>query len=262
MPPEIDAALVNRLRTAGCVFAEDEAELLVKEAQSQADLDRLVALRASGLPLEHVLGWVEFAGRRFAISPGVFVPRRRTELLARSAVALLPQRIDPVVVDLCCGCAAIGATIASEVAGVDLYATDIDPVAISCARTNLAPVGGTALQGDLYDPLPDTLRGRVDQIVANAPYVPTDDIALMPPEARDHEPHGALDGGPDGLGILRRLVFEASPWLSPDGTLLVEVSAQQAPHLVAFAKSTGSTGEIVTDDDIGGTVLVIRQMQQ
>jgi release factor glutamine methyltransferase len=261
VPPDVDVDLVDRLRAAGCVFAEDEAAVLVEEATSTAELERLVELRISGLPLEHLLGWVEFAGRRFAISPGVFVPRRRTELLARCALDVLAGTSDPTVVDLCCGCAAVGATIASEVVGVQVYAADIDPAAIRCARRNLAAVGGQAFEGDLYAALPRRIRGRVDQIVANAPYVPTDDIALMPPEARDHEPRGALDGGADGLDILRRVVLEATPWLSPTGTVLVEVSAQQAPHLIAVVESIGRTGELVTDEEIGGSVLVIRNQK-
>jgi release factor glutamine methyltransferase len=256
--PHVYAELVNRLRAAGCVFAEDEAALLVDEAASEADLDRMTDLRISGVPLEYILGWVEFAGRRFAVSPGVFVPRRRTELLARCAISLLPRKNPSSVVDVCCGCGAIGATIASEVAGVRLYACDIDPVAIRSAGENLDAVGGQAFRGDLYEPLPLELRGNVDQIVANAPYVPTDDIALMPPEARDHEPRSALDGGADGLDILRRVVREAPTWLSPGGVVLVEVSEQQAPHLVAVAKDIGRAGELVTDEEIGGSVLMIR----
>lgn len=253
---------MRQLRAAGCVFAEDEAALLTEAATSTTELDRLVALRASGLPLEHVLGWVEFAGRRFALSPGVFVPRRRTELLARCAIAVLSRKTPQTVVDLCCGCAAIGATIASEVAGVRVYAADIDPVAIRCARRNLAPVGGQAFQGDLYEALPPDLRGHIDLIVANAPYVPTDDIALMPPEARDHEPRSALDGGSDGLDILRRVILDAPGWLSPGGTLLVEVSEQQSPHLLAAAERIGGTGEVVVDDEIGGSVLLVRRRER
>ena len=265
MPSTVDAALVSRLRVAGCVFAEEEAALLVEAATSTAELDRLVDLRVSGLPLEYVLGWVEFAGRRFAISPGVFVPRRRTELLARCAASVLPQKNQKnplTVVDLCCGCAAIGATIASGLAGVRVYAADIDPVAVRCARRNLAAVGGQAFEGDLYAALPRSLRGRADLIVANAPYVPTENIALMPSEARDHEPRSALDGGSDGLDVLRRVVLEAPPWLSPDGTVLVEVSERQATHLVAVAESIGRTGEFITDEEIGGSALLIRNRRR
>jgi release factor glutamine methyltransferase len=249
------------LRAAGCVFAEDEAALLFDAATSPADLERLVDLRVSGLPLEHVLGWVQFAGRRFVVEPGVFVPRRRTELLVRCALASLAPKADPIVVEMCCGCAAIAATIAGEVPGASVYAADIDPAAVRCARQNVLPLGGQVFQGDLYEPLPQILQRHVDLIIADAPYVPTDGIELMPPEARDHEPRKALDGGPDGLDILRRVVVEAAPWLAPEATLIVEVSPSQVPALISAAESVGGKCQPVTDDDIGGSALVIQRMR-
>jgi release factor glutamine methyltransferase len=199
--------VVARLRAAGCVFAEDEARLLVAQAQTPADLESMVDSRVAGLPLEQILGWAMFCGLRIAVEPGVFVPRRRTEHLARTAIAL--ARPGVVVVDLCCGTGAVGAAVAAAVSGVDLTATDIDPVAVECAHRNLAPYGAAVLQGDLYDALPLSLVGRVDLLVANAPYVPTAEIAWMPPEARDHEPHRALDGGADGLAWHRRIAAGA-----------------------------------------------------
>ena len=113
-----------------------------------------------------------------------------------------------VVVDLCCGSGAVGTAIVSEVPGVEVHAADVDPVATACAAQNLGDRGGSHT-GDLYAALPDDLRGRVDVLVANAPYVPTDAIATMPPEARDHEPRVALDGGGDGLDVQRRIIAEA-----------------------------------------------------
>ena len=197
-------AVVARLRAAGCVFAEDEAGLLVATARTPAELDVMVDRRVAGVPLEHVLGWAEFCGLRIAVDAGVFVPRRRTEFLVRQAAALAPARA--VVVDLCCGSGAIATALAASLDGAGTHATDIDPAAVRCARRNLAPSGGHVYQGDLYDPLPAALRGRVDVLVANAPYVPTGAIATMPPEARLHEPQVALDGGADGLGVQRRVV--------------------------------------------------------
>ena len=146
--------------------ADDEARLLVSAARTPADLDAMVDRRVAGLPLEHVLGWAEFCGQRIAVDPGVFVPRRRTELLVRQAVAL--GRAGAVVVDLCCGSGAVGAAVGAALDGVELYAVDVDPVAVRCARRNLAASGGRVFDGDLYGPLPDTLLGRVDVVVANA----------------------------------------------------------------------------------------------
>ena len=204
--------VVTRLRAAGCVFAEDEARLLVSAARTPAELAAMVDRRVAGMPLEHVLGWAEFCGLRIAVEPGVFVPRRRTEFLVQQAEHLLRRACDPadrgldqppIVVDLCCGSGAVGAALAAALGRVDVHAVDIDPVAVLCAGRNLAAAGGRVYQGDLYEPLPAALRGRVDVLVANAPYVPTEAIGLMPPEARLHEPQPALDGGADGLDVIR-----------------------------------------------------------
>lgn len=246
--------VVLRLRAAGCVFAEDEARLLAEAAGTPAELAGMVERRVAGLPLEQILGWVQFCGLRLALDPGVFVPRRRTEFLVRCAVPLVPA--GGVVVDLCCGSGALGTALATLVPGIEVHAADIDPVAVSCARRNLAGVGGRVHCGDLFAPLPATLRGRVDVLVANVPYVPTEAIALMPPEARDHEPRVALDGGSDGLDVARRVIAAAPGWLSPGGTLLFETSDSQAASAVELLNRSGLTGRIEADDEAGATVAV------
>ncbi len=212
------AETVRRLRAAGCVFAEDEAEVLLSAAGTPAHLSAMVDRRAAGEPLEYVVGWADFCGVRVAVEPGVFVPRPRTALLVREAVA----RTVPgsVVLDLCCGCGALGAAVAEAVPGIGLHAADVDPVAVGCARRNVERYGGTVHCGDLYAPLPGTLRGRVDVLLANVPYVPTDEVALLPAEARLFEPRTALDGGADGLDVLRRVAARAPDWLAPGGYLL------------------------------------------
>jgi len=146
-----------------------------------------------------------------------------------------------VVLDLCCGSGAIGAAVAAAAGPVELHAADVDPVAVGFARSNLAGAGGHVYAGDLFAPLPATLRGRVDVLVANVPYVPADAIALMPPEARDHEPRQSLDGGADGLDVLRRVAAEAARWLAPGGTLLVETSRRQSATALAILATGGLT---------------------
>jgi release factor glutamine methyltransferase len=252
------STIVTRLRAAGCVFAEDEARLLVEAARSLADLDDLVARRTGGEPLEYVLGWAEFRGLRVAVDPGVFVPRRRTELLAGQAVALAAP--GSVVVDLCCGSGAVAAAVAAAVPDAELHAADIDPAAVRCARRNVP--AGHVYAGDLFEPLPTTLRGRVDVLVANAPYVPTDAIGLMPPEARLHEPRVALDGGADGLDVLRRVVAGAPGWLAPGGHVLVETSEAQAPLMLEAARAAGLTPRQAHDADLGATVILARGPQR
>ncbi len=253
------AALVARLRAAGCVFAEDEARLLLGAAGDPAALAALVERRVGGEPLEHLLGWAEFCGLRVAVGPGVFVPRRRTEVLAREAIALAAARPGEIVVELCCGSGAITAALLDAVPGLEVYAADIDPAAVRYALQNLDRAAGPpspVFQGDLYDPLPEGLRGRVHVLVANAPYVPTAAIQTMPPEARDHEPRVALDGGVDGLAVLNRVIAGAPGWLDSDGHLLVEASSGQAPYAVEALGEHGLLARVVRVQDVGATVVI------
>ncbi|WP_235994768.1 class I SAM-dependent methyltransferase [Nonomuraea montanisoli] len=333
------SAITTRLRAAGCVFAEDEAELIITTARTPAELAAMVDRRVDGLPLEHVLGWAEFCGLRVSVDPGVFVPRRRSEFLAAQAIDLArrtlaggsggpPAGRRVVVVDLCCGSGALGAAVAAalstsapegraadanpvqahadaphpaEIRGgeprpaethaddrrptgnrggeprpaekdaddlrptgksggdgspVELHAADLDPVAVRCARRNLAPVGGRVHQGDLYEPLPDRLRGRVGVLLASPPYVPTEAIGLLPSEAREHEPLLALDGGADGLDIARRVIAEAPLWLAPGGHLLVETSERQAAHTAEAMARAGLTPRVTGSDELYATAVI------
>ena len=248
------SAVITRLRAAGCVFAEDEADLLISAARTPAELDALVARRTGGLPLEHILGWAQFYGMRVAVDPGVFVPRRRTEFLVRRALALC--RPGSVVVDLCCGSGAVGAALVTAVSTIELYAADLDPAAVRCARRNLAAGMGRVFEGDLADPLPSALRGRVDVLVANAPYVPTKEVQRMPPEARVYEARLALDGGGDGLDVQRRVSAAAPAWLAPGGHLLVETSRRQAPHTAAIFAGNGLVPTVATSSEFDATVVI------
>ncbi|MFD3488501.1 putative protein N(5)-glutamine methyltransferase [Streptomyces sp. NPDC058665] len=253
------SSVVTTLRAAGCVFAEDEARLLVSAADSPAGLADMVSRRAAGQPLEHVVGWAEFHGLRIAVDTGVFVPRRRTEFLVRQATALIhqaPAGRPAVVVDLCCGSGALGAALlATARQPVELYASDIDPSAVACARRNLAQ-GGTVLEGDLFDALPDGLRSRIDILLANVPYVPTQEVPLLPSEAREYEPLVALDGGADGLDVLRRVTARAPDWLAPGGHLLFETSQRQVPGAVATVRAAGLAPRVVTSEEWDATVVV------
>jgi release factor glutamine methyltransferase len=244
--------LVERLRAAGCVFAEDEAAVLLSAARTPADLAAMVDRRVAGLPLEHIVGWTNFLGLRIAVDPGVFVPRRRTEFLAfRAAAVAFPGAI---VVDLCCGSGVIGAALAAAVAGIEVHAVDLDPVAVRCARRNLP--AARVYEGDLYAPLPAILRGRIDVLVSNVPYVPTDAIGLMPPEAREHESRLALDGGADGLDVLRRVIAGAPDWLAPGGRLLFEIGESQLRQAVDELDRTGLAAEVARSDEHGATVVI------
>lgn len=268
-----EAALVRRLRAAGCVFAEEEAALVLEQAATAddpgAEADRLATLREQGLPLEQVLGWAELAGVRVALEPGVFVPRRRTELMVATAVGLgraLPPEHTVVLLDLCCGSGAVAAAVGHGLGrrgdggpghAVEVTATDLDEAAVRCARRNLPDA--RVLASDLLADVPADLRGRVDLLTANVPYVPTAALALMPREAREHEPRLALDGGDDGLAVLRRVAAEAPGWLAPGGALLVETSEVQEETALAVLREAGLEASSRSDDDLGATVVVGRR---
>lgn len=264
------SAVITRLRAAGCVYAEEEAALLFGAGFTAGELAVAVERRSAGFPLEHILGWVEFCGLRVAVEPGVFVPRRRTELLVSEAARLLGVSLaaseaslsfasGAIVVDLCCGSGAVGLALATRAPGIKLHAADIDPAAVRCARHNLLPVGGHVHEGNLYSALPDQLRGGMDILAVNAPYVPTGSIGCMPSEARVHEPLVSLDGGPDGLHVQRRVTREARAWLRRGGHLLIETSRRQARRTAAAMVRGGLRPRIVQSEELDATVVVGRR---
>lgn len=242
-------SVVAALRAAGCVYAEDEAALLLA---APGPLDALLARRIAGEPLEQVLGWAVFDGLRVRVHRGVFVPRRRSKLLVRLAADGLSS--GAVAVDLCCGSGALGAALLARVPGLVLHACDVDPAAVQCARDNLP--GASVHLGDLWAALPELVRAQPDVVLANAPYVPTEGLALMPAEAREHEPRTALDGGWDGLDVHRRIAADALAWLAPGGRLLIEVAPSQVPAAVDVFERAGLRAAVVTDDDLDATVVV------
>ena len=250
--PLSPSAIIARLRATGSVFAEEEAELLISSATDDDELQRMLTRRLDGQPLEHVVGFAVFDGLRVAVAPGVFVPRQRTTFLVDEATRLTSD--GATVVDLCCGSGALGMALLARIPSLRLSAADIDPASVACARINLPTA--TVTQGDLFDALPTDLRGRVDVLVANTPYVPTDAIALMPPEARLHEPRAALDGGRDGLDIQRRVAVEAPEWLAAGGHVLVETSEEQADECVRIFTSAGLRARTEHSDARGATIVV------
>jgi release factor glutamine methyltransferase len=253
------AAAVVRLRAAGCVFAEEEAAVLGEAAAGDTALATLVARRALGEPLEQVVGYADFCGVRVRLRPGVFVPRVRSELLVREATEKARKNADgagrnarPIVVDLCCGSGALGLAVRHQVPTTDLYAADLDPAAVACARDNL---GAHVYQGDLYEALPTQLRGRIAILLANVPYVATGHIPLLPAEARDHEPHTALDGGADGLEIFRAVAAGAQQWLADGGILLCEITEAQEEEAIRAVRAAGLDAEVIRDDDLEARVI-------
>lgn len=222
---------MERLATAGCVAAAEEAAALLAAAPDGATLDAWVGRRETGEPLPWITGRVTFCGRLLHVAPGVYVPRRQSEELARRAAALLPTH--GRALDLCTGAGAVAAHLAGAVPTATVLGIDRDLRAAACARRN----GVRALVADLAAPL----RGHppVDVVTAVAPYVPTAAIELLPADVQRHEPRVALDGGADGLEVVRQVVAAASRLLRPGGWLLVELGGEQD---VALAPTLAASG--------------------
>jgi release factor glutamine methyltransferase len=250
-----EKSIINRLRSEGCVFAKEETQLLTSEARNLEELKNMVEKRVSGLPLEYILGYTNFCGLRIEVDRGVFIPRPRTEFLVQQAKGLTDP-FDNIVLDLCCGSGAIGTAIATDDKKILLHSVDIDPVAVRCASRNLTKIGGHVYEGNLYEVLPHSLRGKINIIVANAPYVSTESLKFLPRESRLYEPCVALDGGKDGLDLHRKVVKNAAHWLVPGGHLLIETSEMQGAKTHEIFVQAGLITKIVRNEELDATVVI------
>lgn len=213
-------ALTELLARNGFVAAAEEAtELIAAAAGDAARLDAMVERRLTGEPLAWITGTVEFCGLTLVVHRGVYVPRWYTETVAERALARLPQ--DGTAIDLCTGCGAIARVLMAK---ARVVACDLDPAAVANAREN----GVEAYEGNLFEPLPDV---RADVIAAVVPYVPTPDLPLLQRDTFTFEPELFYDGGPDGMGILNRVIAEAPRQLKPGGALLLELGGRQAEQV-------------------------------
>lgn len=223
------AVIAERLGTAGCVAAIEEAQELVASAKDEPTLEAWLCRREHGEPLAWITGRVSFCGQKLHVAPGVYILRTQTEELARRAAALLPAQ--GTAVDLCTGAGTIAAHLLSRVPTAAVIGVDIDERAATCARQNGVPT----VVGDLVEPLTHHRGHHV--VTAVAPYVPTGAMRLLPADVRRYEPHVALDGGADGLNLLHRVIAAAERLLRPGGWLLIEVGGHQdallAPTLAA-----------------------------
>lgn len=238
--------IVSVLAKGGCLAPAEEAEALVQATSEGAGpLEELVARRLRGEPLAWITGSVVFGGLRVHVDPGVFVPRPHTEAMAQRAASLLPAA--GIAVDLCTGSGAVAAVLGSADPRATVLATDVDPLAVACARRN----GVDVFVGDLDEPLPPALRGNVDVMTAVVPYVPTEELPFLPRDVLANEPRAALDGGSRGTTLLVRTAEAAPRWLRPGGSVLLELGGDQAGEVAAAFERVGLSGIRLHHDDDG-----------
>ncbi len=260
--PELRAAIVGRLEAAGVPSPAADARWLVEHAQRGGGpldhglLEALVGRRERHEPLQLILGSWPFRTVELALAPGVFLPRPETEVVAGVAIDHV-RRLGPgaVVAEPCTGSGAIACSLLAEVPGVRVIATDRDPAAVALARHNLAAVAPATrvevLEGDLLEPLPAALRGHLDVVVANPPYLPSSDRGQLAREVVEHDPEAALFGGPDGHEVVDALLGAAREWLRPGGVVIVELDERRGAAAVAVATGLGLTGVHLVRDLAG-----------
>lgn len=233
------------LAEAGCIAPREEADELIGAAAGDPKVLRdLLSRRARGEPIAWLTGTITFGGLPLFVAPGVYVPRWQTEQLARRAATLLPPA--GVAADLCTGAGAIAVVLAAAVPTARVLATEVDSVAVGCARRNRVEV----FEGFLDDPLPRELEHRVDVVTAVVPYVPTDALRLLPRDVQAFEPRLALDGGVEGTDLLAEVVRRSSGWLGPGGWLLLELGGDQARPIGRLLHEFGFEGvDVMADED-------------
>jgi release factor glutamine methyltransferase len=248
--------------TLGC-----ENDLFFREPERELDGDTLkrflaaVARRATGEPLQHITGTQEFWSITFRADPRALIPRPETEHLVEAALDRLPQDSTAAVLDLCTGSGIVAAVLARQRPGISVSATDISDDALALAAENLEALGledrVSLLRGDLFAPL-GRPRPMFEVITANPPYIGREELAGLATEVRDHEPLAALDGGEDGLDLVRRILGEAGPWLVPGGLLLMEIGAGQWGTVEKIAREAGCWGDPGWVRDLNGYRRVLR----
>jgi release factor glutamine methyltransferase len=254
----IDRAFIERaLAVAGCIAPVEEADALLRAAAGdEVALASMLERRVEGEPLPWITGSISFCGLEVRVTPGVYVPRWQTEPLARLAASLLPP--DGVAVDLCTGAGAVAMVLAGASPDARVFATDLDPLAVVCARSN----GVDAYEGLLDEPLPTALESAVDVLTAVPPYVPSGELRFLPRDVQDHEPMTALDGGADGTDVLTEIVRRSPRWLRPGAHLVLELGGDQAAALEPTLRTAGFDRPDVLRDAEGDARGIVARIAQ
>ena len=243
----LDCARQDALRLLAAVLGTDGLTLYVEprrsvEAEATARFRSLVSRRATHEPIQHIVGFEEFRGLRITVTPDVLIPRPEPEGLVERALELLADGPDALVADIGTGSGAIACALAAARPDLEVLAVDQSLGALAVASDNVRRLGLSSrvrlLAGDLLDPLA-SLSGSLDMIVANPPYLPSGVISTLPAEVERFEPHVALDGGPDGMRMLRRIISQAAGFLRPGAWLVMEIGEEQAGALASLMAAEG-----------------------
>ena len=288
LPPVVTVTLAeainnaaNLLSTAGITNARLDAEVLlshiitkdrvwlithrddVLDDDHQRDFADVVQRRTRREPLQHIIGNQEFWGLEFIVSPDVLIPRPETEFIIEAALAIVQDRNTLVrIIDLCTGSGCIAVSLAKELTAARIIATDASEKALAIARENTRRHGVSEhirfLLGDLFEPLEELdIRGQIDIIVSNPPYVQAGDLSTLQPEVRDYEPEMALIAGPEGTEMAKRIIQRAPEYLKKNGTLIMEMGLGQAEALTRMVEATGAFGNLERVKDLAGIERVI-----
>jgi release factor glutamine methyltransferase len=250
---DVDAPLVSAEALMMQVLGVDRASIYSQErglttTEARA-YGRALCRRCAGTPLQHLTGEQGFRRLVLTVRAGVFVPRPETEILVDVALEAVRGATSPVVVDLCTGSGAVALAIVDEHPGARVWATDRSERAVALARENAErlhlPI--VAIAGDLFEPLPEDLRGLVDLVVANPPYLSEDAAPSLPPEVRADPPE-ALFGGPE---LTERIFRGAAAWLRPGGTVAIEIEERGARSAIELASAAGLVDPSVRVDLAG-----------
>jgi len=265
----VESARLNAERLLADVLGLTRIELYFQHDRPVMgpELDRyrdLVRRRAGGEPLQQILGETEFYSRTFKVESGVFIPRPETERLIEACTEILApgdrNLVAPLAVEVGCGTGIIGITLALELPRLTVHATDVNPLAVDLAARNAHLLGCDVRmsfhQGNRLAPVPAHLKGTVDLLVSNPPYIPTDEIPDLSAEVADHDPREALDGGQDGLNVYRALASEMEDWVRPGGHVAVEIGFDQGPQVVEIFAASGAQ-DVTTIQDYAGLDRVV-----